>query len=151
MHRIFGVKEDVAYTDRQGAYLIPVKDGRVGVVRTPKGYFLLGGGLDDGETDEVCIERECLEEVGYRVSIHNKTGSAETYYRAPEIGYFHPIQTYYAGELLEMVQTPAESDHKLVWVKYDDLKGKMYMEMQNWAVEECWKSQSSFIAEGFNG
>ena len=72
---------------------------------------------------------------GYTVSIKNKIGSSEAYYKSPTIGYFHPIQTYYIGELLEKVQTPAESDHKLVWMRFDDLKGKMYLDMQSWALE----------------
>ncbi len=32
-----------------------VKDGKVGVVKTPKGYFLLGGGIDSGENHKECI------------------------------------------------------------------------------------------------
>ena len=51
MHKIFGTKEDKEYKDRIGAYIIPVKGNEVGVVETPKGYFLLGGGLDADETD----------------------------------------------------------------------------------------------------
>ena len=50
MHKIFGTKEDKEYKDRIGAYIIPVKGNEVGVVETPKGYFLLGGGLDANET-----------------------------------------------------------------------------------------------------
>ncbi len=47
-HKIFGVKENVKYSDREGTYLIPFKNNKVGVVKTPKGYFLLGGGLEKG-------------------------------------------------------------------------------------------------------
>ena len=55
MHEVFGSKENVNYIDRIGAYLIPSKEGKIGVVKTPKGYFLLGGGLDSGENHEECI------------------------------------------------------------------------------------------------
>ncbi len=139
MHKIFGVRQNVEYIDRQGAYLIPIQNDCIGVVQTPKGFFLLGGGLDEGETDAHCIHRECLEETGYTVRIKHKIGAAETYYIAPEIGYFHPIQTYYVGELVKKVQEPLESDHELVWVSFQELKGKMYLEMQNWAIEGSMK------------
>ena len=139
-HRVFGDREDVSYIDRQGAYLIPIKNDNIAVVQTGKGYFFLGGGVDPDESDEMCIERECLEEIGYTVSIKNKIGSAETYYKSPAIGYFHPIQTYYVGELLEKVQVPKENDHKLVWLGFCDLKGKMYLDMQNWALELALQS-----------
>ena len=103
---------------------------------------MLGGGLKPHESDEACIERECYEEIGYTVSIKNKIGSAEAYYKNPDIGYFHPIQTYYIGELLEKVQDPIESDHKLIWLRFCDLKGKMYLEMQSWALELAWNNRN---------
>lgn len=136
MHKIFGTNEGVEYVHRKGAYLIPVKDHCIGIVQTPKGYFLLGGGMDNGETDTMCIMRECMEETGYSVLIKKKICSAETYAKHPVIGYFHPIQTYYLGELLEQKQAPVESDHKLIWMDYDSLRDRMFLEMQNWALEQ---------------
>ena len=59
MHKVFGTKENVPYADRPGAYLIPIRNGHVGVVQTPKGYFLLGGGLEGNESHVSCIQREC--------------------------------------------------------------------------------------------
>ena len=139
IHKVFGTKENVNYIDRVGAYLVPAKDGKVGVVKTPKGYFLLGGGLDSGESHEECIKRECLEEVGYVASVGDKVCSAEMYCEHPTIGYFHPIQTYYVGELLDQVSVPVEDDHEFVWMDYNELVDNMYLEMQNWALEQCMK------------
>lgn len=113
-HKIFGVKENVKYSDREGAYLIPFQNNKVGVVKTPKGYFL---------KDKIC--------------------SAETYMKPPAIGYFHPIQTYYFGELLEKVSDFTETDHILCFVEYEQLKGNMFLEMQNWALEQAYESMSS--------
>ena len=79
MHKIFGIKESVEYTDREGAYLILVRDNQVGVIRTPKGLFLLGGRLEKGESHIECIERECIEEAGCAVLVKNKLCYAETY------------------------------------------------------------------------
>lgn len=139
MHKIFGEKENVKYRDRDGAYLIPVRDGCIGVVQTPKGYFLLGGGrLDSSESDKACIERECMEETGYMVSVGHKLCSAETYCQTSPGEYFHPVQTYYFGQLLEKVQDPIETDHRFLWIPYEDVKEKMYAQMQAWAIEECW-------------
>lgn len=140
MHKIFGTNEGGEYVHRKGAYLIPVKDDRIGIVQTPKGYFLLGGGIDNGETDTLCIMRECMEEIGYSVLIKKKICSAESYVKHPVIGYFHPIQTYYLGELVEQKQAPMESDHKLIWMDYDSIRGRMFLEMQNWALEQSRNS-----------
>lgn len=138
MHKIFGVKEKYNYFNRRGAYFIPIFEDKIAVVETPKGFFLLGGGNNKGESDVDCITRECLEECGYEVRIIEKLCSAETYCKHPEIGYFHPVQVYYYGEMLEKLSTPTESDHILKWVKFENIKGKLYLDMQNWAIEQAW-------------
>lgn len=72
MHRVFGQKEEVIYRDRKGAYLIPINGEEVGIVETSKGFFFLGGGINERETEKECIIRECMEETGYKVKITEK-------------------------------------------------------------------------------
>ena len=139
MHKIFGSKTDAPYLTRKGAYLIPFKNSKVGVVKTSKGYFLLGGGLEANETDIQCIQRECKEEIGFEVKIGNFICSAETYMKHDTLGFFHPVQTYYDGTLLRQIQLPIEKDHSLVWIEYSELKNNMFVEMQNWALQQWWK------------
>lgn len=138
MHKIFGTKENANYTEREGAYLIPIKGNKVGVVHTPKGFFLLGGGIEKAESHMNCIERECMEEAGYRVSVRKKVCSAETYCIHERKGFFHPIQTYYVGDLISKIAEPAEADHVLLWIEYDKIKGNLFLEMQNWALEQAF-------------
>ena len=138
MHKIFGDKQNAEYLDREGAYLIPCRNNEIGVIRTPKGYFFLGGGLERNENHLDCIKRECLEEAGYVPLVKGKLCSAETYVKHPEIGCFHPIQTYYYGELLDKVAVSTETDHVLCWIEYEKLKGNMFLEMQNWALEQLF-------------
>lgn len=45
LHKVFGIKENEKYYDRAGVYLIPVKSHKIGVIKTPKGFFLLGGSI----------------------------------------------------------------------------------------------------------
>ena len=137
MHKCFGIKENAEYTDREGAYLIPFRGNMVGVIQTSKGYFLLGGGLEAGESHSACINRECIEEAGYLSLLKEQVCSAEAYTTHPTIKYFHPIQTYYYGELLEKVGEPTEDDHRLCWIEYNQLKGMLFVEMQNWALEQA--------------
>ena len=136
MHRIFGIKESVEYLDREGAYFIPCYNNQIGVVQTPKGYFFLGGGLENGESHLDCIERECIEEVGYSPRVEGRLCSAEAYIKHPTMGFFHPIQTYYSGELIDKAAVPTETDHIFCWMEYGKLQGKMFLEMQNWALEQ---------------
>ena len=135
MHKIFGDKCEVSYVDRKGAYIIPSHNGKLGVVQTSKGFFFLGGGIDENETDIECIQRECSEEAGCTAVVKEFICSAEAYSEHPVIGHFHPIQNYYAGEIIQKDQEPIEADHKLVWMTYEELKGNMFLEMQNWVLD----------------
>ena len=144
MNKVFGERiAGTAYLDRKGAYLIPVENGRLAVVKTEKGYFLLGGGIDENETDEECILRECLEEIGYEAEVGEYIGSAESYIQHPEIGYFHPIQNYYSGKLLRKVSDKIEADHKLEWVAVEDIVDHLFVEQQNWIVKEYLSKKAS--------
>lgn len=91
MHKVFEIKGNTKCVYREGAYFIPGNNGKIGVIKTYKGYFLLGG-LDKNETDEKCIKRECLEEAaGYTIVIKEKICSTEVFTTHSRLGYFHPI------------------------------------------------------------
>ena len=34
------------------------------------------------------------------------------------------------------ISEPTEKDHVLLWLNYDELKGKLFLDMQNWALEQ---------------
>jgi len=52
------------YTKRPGAYgIIENDDGLIAVIKTKTGYFLPGGGIEENESPEECLARECLEEI----------------------------------------------------------------------------------------
>lgn len=134
MHKIFGTKMQTNYIDREGAYLVAVRDNRIAMIKTAKGYFLPGGGKEKDETDEECIIRECLEETGCTAEIIYYLCTAEAYMEHPDLGLFHPIQNYYFGNLSEQAQDKMETDHMLLWLEYEEIKGKMFVEMQEWAL-----------------
>ncbi len=134
--KTFGTKlKDVSYYDRIGAYLICIEDNKLAVIRDPQGYFLPGGGIDDNESLEECLKRECIEETGFFVYLDKHICSADMYVLHPKVGYFHPIQHYYCGKLIEKVCAPTEKDHNLEWIAIDDVESKLHLEIQSWAVK----------------
>lgn len=136
MDRTFGNKEPgVEYFDRTGAYLVIIEGNKTAVVKTHRGYFLIGGGIEDGEDHIECIKRECMEETGYDVSVDNYIGSAEMYTTNERLGYFHPIQYYYKGKLKKHVAEQMEKDHRLEWISIDEIDEKMYVPGQIWAIK----------------
>lgn len=141
--KTFGVKEEGHhYLSRVGAYLLAIEEDKIALVKTSKGLFLLGGASIDEENDRKTISRECLEEIGYEIEVDYLLGQAESYMKHPEIGYFHPIQTYYVGSLKKQVQKSLEKDHQLVMVELEKARGQLYLESQNWAIETYLAQQS---------
>ncbi len=137
--KTFGNKEpNTHYPTRIGSYIIPIRDGKVAVVKTPRGYMFIGGGIENGETDEDCILRESLEETGYNAILGEYIGCAESYGYFTNAGNLHLVQRYYVGELDEYKTSPIDNDHTLAWVAYDELKNNMLLDMQNWGLTQCY-------------
>lgn len=135
MDMTFGEKrEDTPYTDRKAAYLITIQEGKLAAVNTPRGCFLLGGGIELGETPQDCLKRECLEEAGRAIRVDRLICSVEGYCQHEALGYFHPIQYYYAGEIFDQVAEPVEKDHTLVWINLNEVDKKLLLKCQAWAV-----------------
>lgn len=70
--------EDVTWNTRRTVKAIVLNaEDQIGLVTNPvHGLFLLpGGGVEEGETLEEAIERECKEEVGFSVEVLESMGS----------------------------------------------------------------------------
>jgi len=64
----FGVPQSGRrYVKRPGAYALIVRDDRLLMVDENSGWFLPGGGLEEGESFAEALRREMLEETGYRI------------------------------------------------------------------------------------
>ena len=135
-YRAFGKQlPGKTYLDRPGAYLIASQDGKLAVIQTPKGFFLPGGGTESDESDAECIRREVLEETGCKAEVCAFLCAAESYSAHETLGFFHPIQFYYTGRIGDSIREPNEPDHRLLWLPPEDVRGKLFPELQNWAIE----------------
>lgn len=145
LEKSFGEKiNGVQYKDRVGAYAILVADDKVAVIKTQKGYFLPGGGLDRDETFEDCIKRECLEEVGMSVIVKNFICKGDKYSWIDNIGYMHAIGYFYFAQGIDIILDPIEKDHELVWLNIENCCDSMYLEHQAWAIHQA------FMMLGYN-
>ncbi|MYL35649.1 NUDIX domain-containing protein [Pontibacillus yanchengensis] len=80
MKRVFGEKINrTDYETRKGIYAVIFnsKKDKVMTVQNGRGHhFLPGGGIENDESHFKCLEREMLEETGYKAFIGSYIGNA---------------------------------------------------------------------------
>ena len=69
MIRIGNKQENVTYTKRPASYAIIEReeDKKIAIATEGKTYFLLGGGIENKETELETLKREIIEEAGYSI------------------------------------------------------------------------------------
>ena len=147
LEKTFGNKKNgIVYNDRVGAYGIGFNGkGKTAVVRTPlyngqTGYFLLGGGIEKNENHAECIMRECLEEAGLSVTPKDFVCKGDFYYYIEETQTnLHGTGYFYYMLVNEIVAEQTELDHSLVWLSIDEIREKLFLPSQIWAVEQVYK------------
>src|SRR5690349_14256454 len=110
----FGIPmANISYVERPGAYAIIRDDSAsVAVVKTTRGYFLPGGGVDPGEEFEAALRREILEEIGYESIVAEKIGTAAQYLlAASERAHYKKIGHFYLTTLGAKTSHVTEQDH----------------------------------------
>lgn len=138
MDPTFGVKQEhLHYAIRKGCYAVIVDAvlKKIAVVLTTKGhYFLPGGGMEAGETEEECLKREVIEEIGYSVNLVSFIGTAQRYFITSQNEPILSEAVFYAAELVEQITAPIEEDHVLQWIRFDQVD-VLFHEHQAWAVK----------------
>jgi 8-oxo-dGTP diphosphatase len=134
----FGTRlANVEYVERPGAYgIIRNLSHEIAVIRTPKGYFLPGGGVDPGEEIVAALRREIFEETGLGVEISREIGTAAQYLTAAREGiYYKKIGHFYLASFAERLSETFEAEHELLWLSFDQTVATLNHQFQVWAVE----------------
>ncbi|MFC4559198.1 NUDIX domain-containing protein [Virgibacillus kekensis] len=84
MSRVFGEKiGGLEYKERKGVYGVifsPDKNKVLTVKTSREHYFLPGGGVEQNESNQKCLQREFLEETGFYVGLDSYIGKASKYF-----------------------------------------------------------------------
>lgn len=136
--KVFGEKEaNKIYHDRMGAYAVLIDGKKIAVTKTRGGkIFLPGGKIEQGETEEECIIRECMEEMGIKVKVKEFIAIGERYFYLESIKqYSHPIAHFYYCDEYEKVCDPLEEGSEYMWLTIEDAIKQLYHPHHSWAVE----------------
>lgn len=125
MNRRFDAAPDpaITYAPRPGVYaIIETADGILATFQgAPRAELQLpGGGIDPGESPQVALAREVLEETGYRIHGLRRLGMFHRYTFMPEYGYHAHKQCHvYAARLGTRQGAPTEPDHIPVFLPWE--------------------------------
>jgi 8-oxo-dGTP diphosphatase len=147
LKKIFGhMRPDSVYQERIGAYGIGFDSrGNIPVViarldNGQEGHFLLGGGIENGETHSDCIIRECLEEAGLSVIPKDLVCRGDYHQFIEQTNTsFHKVGYFYYMEIGEVIAEPSEPDHHLIWLTIDEVREKLFLPHQIWATEQVYR------------
>lgn len=97
------------------------------------GNFLVGGGVEEGETDEDAVYRESLEEAGAKVEIIKPLGEVIAYRDFIKKKYIvHGYLCKIIGNLIERTTIdPAEKEQKVTWLKINEAILKLEKEIED--------------------
>ena len=128
--------EGVHVVRRPSAYaIVPGDDGRIALVRTPKGWFLVGGGIEPGESPAQAIVREGREECCLVLSPGEILGRArEIVHSEDEQAWFEKESTFLVARAVAGETGTPEDGHALVWLAPAAAVGALVHESHRWAV-----------------
>ncbi|HAQ41723.1 MAG TPA: DNA mismatch repair protein MutT [Clostridiales bacterium] len=133
----FGEKlKNITYFERKAVYGIVFDEGKVAAVKTPKGYFLPGGGIEKNENHTQCLEREFMEEAGYEIEVGRYIGRSSLYHRSKSKRYIYAIGFFYYASLKDKINDGIEDDHELIWMDPKECISSLALEHQSWAVSK---------------
>jgi 8-oxo-dGTP pyrophosphatase MutT (NUDIX family) len=95
-------------------------------VREGEYYKIPGGGIEDGESEEVAVKREALEEAGCRIEILKRIGEQQFTDDNPEYGEtIHHSVCFLAQKIGEQNDTNFDdwersNNMKLIWVSFSE-------------------------------
>lgn len=130
--------ENVEYFERKAVYGIAInEEEKIATIKTPRGYFLPGGGIEENESHEACLNREFMEETGFEIKIGNYIGRSSLYHISKTYRYVHGIGFFYFVELTNKKNKGIEEDHTLKWIDTNECINKLFLEHQSWAVKKA--------------
>lgn len=140
---IFGEKlAGVDYQTRLGVYAIVSREtSEVCLVQAPNGAWLLPGGeIDPGESQEIALKRELIEELGAECELEHYFGQADEYFYSSHRDKYFYNPAYIYSVSANFTQTPLEDFNHIEWFDAKTALTKLKRGSHRWGLEQ-WLGQ----------
>ncbi len=137
MIRIGKKIENVTYTKRQASYVIIERkeDDKIAIV-TDGTWFLLGGGIEKGETQVEALKRELQEEAGYSLKNIQYFDQITAWADGGKRGPLDVTATIFIAEFDQKIVEPIEETHTVFWVDPEEYENQLFHEFQRYALKK---------------
>lgn len=140
MVRIGNKIDGAKYTKRFASYVIVERDEDKKIaIATDGTYFLLGGGIENDETEIEALRREVIEEAGYSIKNIKYFDKVTAWADGVKRGPLDVTATVYVAQFDEKVMEPIEKTHEVLWVNPEDYRDKLFHEYQRYVLDEYIK------------
>jgi len=124
------------YVKRLGAYgIIKSVNNLIAVIKTKTGYFLPGGGIENKESPDDCLKRECREEIGAEISALDNFAYGNYYFYSTTLNVdMESVGYFFTCKIDKFSEIKTETDHELIWINIEQAISLLYLENQREAV-----------------
>jgi 8-oxo-dGTP diphosphatase len=142
--------EPTDYAERQTVRAVVVDDKGNTIMY---GAFLLGGGIDEGESDEEAVHREVMEEAGIKVEILKPIGEARGYRDIKKIAF---IVRGYLCRYIETAGAPTteqedEVGREIIWMRPEEAIGRLEAEIESFKSRRDEYDEDGYQSRIYNG
>jgi len=119
-------EEALTFRQRQAARAVVFDEaGLIGLMHSRRDgiYKLPGGGIDEGESPEEALKRECYEELGTQVRITHEIGLFSEYRRIQRLkqeSFCYVASTMGSKGVPELTKAEQEAGYEVVWVTFEE-------------------------------
>lgn len=129
-------ENNIDYTKRNGAYaIIKMGENKIAIAKENDEYFFLGGGIEQGESEQEALEREIIEETGYTLKNIEYFDTVKSYEYSEQRGNLEITATIYIAEFNEKIAESIEKNEVIV-CNPKDYKDKIKHEYQRYILKK---------------
>ena len=119
---VIGKPFETEFGFRETCFGICEREGKLLLTQKGNEISLVGGGMEDTETPEVCLKREFAEEVGYAISAIRELCDVDCYWLAAGSYPMRSLAHFYLVEVEESLFDPTEEGHQAIWIDKEHVK-----------------------------